>query len=751
MASEPSRDDLFGAEPEREIHLSDLIDVLRRRWKIGVALGLLVLPIGLIHFVMTPRAYRASTTIQIERKSFLPLSGAQMPWLENWWNMEYYPTQYLLLESRGLAERVVTRLRLWEDPDINPNWGNFAQGDAQATAELDAAALGGLGQRLLGGLSVQPVKLTQLVRISYTSSNPELAARVANGFAEAFIDWGIDTRGETAERASTFLTRQVEQLKNEIQDRESEAQQYRQQSDIIAIDSSTESNVALQRLEAMNTDLMAAVGERIDKESTYNELLSAPEETVADARSGGLVGQLRSELSTMERDYQARLSVYKPDWPAMLELSAKIEAARRNLAAVVAEQVAEARRAARAEYQTALRREQAISAELEGLKRESRLLNSASVEYNNLRVEIQTRRQLLNELLRRQSETGVAAELQTTRDSNITIIDRALVPGGPFRPSLRRNMTLSLAAGLAFGLAMIALAEYMDRSLKTAEEVERVIGVPVLTTVPDVSESARGYGYGAGYGYGYGYARFRKGARKQEPLETIELLPQERPRHAVSEAYRALRTALLMTTTEGLRVVALTSAKSGEGKTTTAANLAVVLAQLGRKVLLIDADLRKPRVHRVFGVSNRVGLVHVLTAGANLDDVVHATKTEGLFVLTSGAIPPNPSELLASARMRELLTESQRHFDIILIDTPPVLAVTDAPLLGAATQGVVLCLHAGRVTREEARVCVDRLRLGNVRVLGAVLNRSRRSRGEARHAYEYAEQDDQRRASGSAA
>src|SRR6185436_9928318 len=218
----------------------------------------------------------------------------------------------------------------------------------------------------------------------------------------------------------------------------------------------------------------------------------------------------------------------------------------------------------------------------------------------------------------------------------------------------------------------------------------------------------------------------------------IELLPQTKPRHSISEAYRSLRTALLLSSAEKLRVVALTSAHSGEGKTATAANLSVVMAQLGRQVLLIDADLRKPRMHRVFNLSNREGLVHCLTGGEPLEQLIQPTGVNGLFLLPSGTIPPNPSELLASDRMRELLELAQRRFDLVIVDTPPMLAVTDAAVVGAMVDGVVYTLQAGRVLRAEAVASTDRLRLSGARVLGIVLNRYVQVRGaERKHYYHY--------------
>jgi capsular exopolysaccharide synthesis family protein len=730
-------------ESRSEFHLSDYVDVLRRRWRLAAALCLVCALGGVVHYSITPKMYQATTTIQIDRRS-LSLGGQlETPWLENWWNMEFYPTQYKLLESRGLAERVVDNLRLYEDPVFSPSWARWGGGDKPATPDLDEAQLGGLGQQLLGGLQVAPVKNTQLVDIHYRSISPELAARIANGVAEAFIDWGIETRSTSSRKASDFLGRQIEELQQGITDKEATLQAYGRRSDIVTIEPAT--NPTLQKLEVLNRDYVQALSTRIEKEAAYNEVRLAPPETVADTLSAGLVSQLRTTLRALEQDYASKSNTYKPDMPVMVDLRAKIEDAREHLQSVVAEMVSQARESSRSDYLTAKRQEEALHSELNRAKEETVTLGSAAVQYNNLRMEVDTRRQLLDELLRRQSETEVTARLQATRESNIRIVDRALVPGGAYGPSLRRDVGMAVGLGLFLGIGCIFLLEYLDRSIKTAEEAERVLGLPVLAVIPDVVDRGGRYGYGYGYVYGKKRKLKRAGAprrgqvkRPEQELKEIELLPQTKPRHAVSEAYRSLRTALLLASAERLRVVALTSAQSGEGKTATAANLAVVMAQLGRQVLLIDADLRKPRQHRVFNLSNREGLVHCLTGGEPLEQLTQQTCVPGLYVLPSGTIPPNPSELLASERMQELLVAAQRRFDLVIVDTPPLLAVTDASVVGAMVDGVVFCLHAGRVLREEAVASCDRLRLAGARVLGSVLNRYVPGKGgEGKHYYYY--------------
>lgn len=698
----------------------------------GLAIGFAV-----VQYLMTPKEYRATSLIQVERRVSVPLRGIEDAWLESWWNVEYYPTQYRLLASRGLAERVVVNLGLDRDVDFNP--GGATAPERAATAADDDAAVGALAGVLLGGLEIVPLRNTQLVEVSYRSRSPELAARIANGVVDAYIDWGIETRASVAGKASTFFGQQIEALKQEIADKDAQLQAYGRRTDIVSLD--PDANVTLRKLEALNQDYVQAVSERITREARMRELEGAAPDRAADLLDEELVRRQRGELSELEREYAAKLDNFKPEWPAMIELRSKIEQARANLGRVSADALARGREAARAEYQTALRREQSLAAALGQVKAENRELNSAAVEYSNLQIEISTKRQLLDELLRRQSETDVTSRLQATRESNVRVVDRALLPGGPFRPSLSRNLSLGAGAGVLAGIALVFLLHYMDRTLKTREEVERLLDLPVLAVVPDIGEAVAGGKLAhAGYGYGYGARDVGRGriVRKRaggdsgaiepgeaEDVTRIELLPHLRPRLAVSEAYRSLRTALQLATATELRALAVTSAVPGEGKTTTATNLAVVFAQLGRRVLLVDADLRKPRLSQVFGLASRAGLVHHLTHAAELDQIVAVSKVPNLWVVPAGPVPPNPSELLASPRFAEFLDWARKSFDFVLFDTAPTLAVADALLVGTAVDGMVLCLRAGKVERRDARACVDRLRHSEVRLLGAVLNRAR--------------------------
>jgi succinoglycan biosynthesis transport protein ExoP len=723
--------DPLGQEPfaDDEIDLSRWIQAFRRYWRLLAAITVAAIAVSVVKYVISPRLYRSTCTIQIERRTTGVVSVEDIFGGETFWDSQtFYPTQYKILESRGLAERVVKVLDLDQHPVFNPASALTDEaGDGAIEADSDLL-LAGLANRLRGGLSIEPIRDTRMVSVSYTSTDPELAARIANGVAEEYINWGIENRSTTVSRAASFLDSQIEQIKREIQDKENQLQAYSRTTDIVALDPN--SNVVIQRLRTLNENYTASVSNRIDKEAAYKGLLDAPEETVADTYSGGLVTDLRRKQLELEQEYATNLETYKPEWPQMKELEAKITTGRTNLQSVIDEMASEARKKARAEYQTALRREQSLAQELTQQKAEAMKVNSNAVEYRNLQVEIDTRRSLLDQLLRKQSDTGVADRLQGTRNSNVVVVDRALVPGGPFRPNLPRNVALGLVIGLFLGAGAVVLLELLDRTLRTPEDAERILNLPVLGVIPDVAEGAT-----SGYGYGYGHGRKRRRSirrflsnrgtndGKGSDGRHIELLPHRRPRLAASEAYRGVRTALLLSKAGGIRTLVVTSSTAREGKTSTTSNLATVLGQLGRKVLVVDADLRRPRIHEVFGISNRQGLVSVLAQGVDPAGLIVQTEVPNVWAIPAGATPPNPSELLSSSMMEHFATHVASSYDYVLYDTPPVAAVTDAVILGAMADGVVYTVAAGSVTRESALSGLERLQMSSIPVLGAVINR----------------------------
>ncbi|MGZ7039586.1 MAG: GumC family protein, partial [Thermoanaerobaculia bacterium] len=645
------------------------------------------LVIGAILSLVTPATYKATTVLDVEKEkgSLMDISSSPQPFA---YDPEFLPTQTRLMKSREVAQRVVERLNLQQNGELN------LRKNVPVSKDIASDILPRIAAGIQDGVEVVPVRGTNLVELSYVARSPKLAADVANGVAEAYIDWNLESKFQVVGQASQFLTAQIEQLKSEIDQKEQQLQAYGRQKDIISTD--PQSNETTQRLESLNKDYADSVSDRVAKEAKYHEVQTARPDSIADTLSNGFVSELRNEQAKMEREYAEKLNLFKPEWPAMQQLKAQIDKGREHLVSVVQETVAKARDNARNDYMTAVRREESLKAVMQGQKGEAMALKTNAVEYNNLRVEVETKRTLLDTLLKRNAETQVTSRLRGERLSNVRVVDRALPPSNRFRPSYRQNAMFSLILGTALGIALAFLLEYLDRSLRSPEQVERILKLPALGVIPSTtSASSRGYGYG--------YAkRLRKKAAPQEDEAPIELLPFKQPRSTIAEAYRAFRTALLLSRAGGVRTIAITSTAPGEGKTTTALNLAVVLAQLGKRVLLVAADLHKDRMHEILRISNKVGLVSILAENVLPSEVfVKVTNIPGLFVIASGPSSPNPSALLASEAMKKFIEFGTTNFDHVIIDTPPVGPVADALIIGNLCDGVVIVVKGGGTPRDQ--------------------------------------------------
>jgi succinoglycan biosynthesis transport protein ExoP len=699
----------------QEIHLAEYWNVLvKRRRLIGLCVAL-VLIVGAVISILSRPTYRATTTLDIEKDKASPVDVASGP-VSYGYDPEFLPTQTKLMKSREVAERVVQRLNLAQSPELSPATKGFSR-KSPGGAGSDLIARTAL--KVQSDIEILPIRGTNLVELSYVASSPKLAADVANSIADAYIDWNLESKYQVVGQASQFLTTQIEQLKSEIDRKEQQLQAYGRSKDIVSVD--PKANGTLQNLESLNKDYADAVADRVAKEARYHEVQTARPDTIADTLSNGLVSGLRNDQARLEREYAEKLNLFKPEWPAMQQLKAQIDKSHQHLDSVIQETVSKARDVARSDYLTALRREESLKAVLQGQKGEAMTLNTNAVEYTNLKTEVDTKRNMLDTLLKKNAETEVTSRLRGERLSNIRVVDRALAPTLRFRPSYRQNGLLSLFLGAALGIGMAFLLEYLDRSLRTAEQVERVLRLPALGIIPAVGAEA------GGYGYGYGYAmRARLGKKNAEGGKAdkipIELLPHEQPRSTIAEAYRAFRTSLLLSRAGGLKVIAVTSTLPSEGKTSTALNLAVVLGQLGKRVVLIDADLHKPRLHETLRLSNRVGLVSILAENIAPTEAIQKTSIPGVFVVTAGPNSPNPSGLLSSDAMKMFLEFVSMNFDYVIIDTPPVSPVADALLLGNLTDGVVLTVKGGSTPREQIIRVRDKLLRSNVKILGVLIN-----------------------------
>jgi len=709
------------AEPEFDLGEYWAVIVKRRRL-IGISIAAALL-IGIVVSIFSTPTYKATVVLDVEREKATPMDISSAPSPYAAYDPEFLPTQTRLMTSREVAERVVKRLSLTDNPELNPpasGFWSFSSGSSHRQKAPAGDQVARVASSLQPNIDVVPVRGTNLVELSYVARSPKLAADLANAVADSYIDWNLEAKFQMVGQASQFLTAQIEQLRSEVDEKERQLQAYGAEKDIVSVD--PQSNVTLQKLQALNKDYADAVSDRVMKEARYHEMETARPESIADTLSNGLVSQLRNEQARLEREYAENLNLFKPEWPAMQQLKAQLDKGRQHITAVIEETVSKARDLAKNDYLTALRREDTLKSVLQNQKSEAMALNTDAVEYNNLKVEVETKRALMDTLLKRNAEAEVTSRLRGERLSNVRVVDRALPPRIRFRPSYRRNAMLSLFLGAAFGIGLAFFLEYLDRSLRTPEQVERVLQLPALGVVPAVGSAARGYGYGYGYGYGRSPRRPKKTAGNANDKIAIELLPHTQQRSTVAEAYRAFRTALLLSRAGGVKTIAITSSLPAEGKTSTALNLSVVLGQLNKRTVIVDADLHKPRMHEIFRVSNRLGLVSVLAENVNPTDVLQQTSVPNVWVVTSGPNSPNPSALLASDAMKMFLEFLKMNFDYVVLDTPPVSPVADAFLIGNIVDGVVLTVRGGRTPREHVLRTRDKLLRSNVQILGVLIN-----------------------------
>ncbi len=655
--------------------------------------------------------YRAVALINLEKEQGNPLDlgfGAQR---ETGVDALFLETETRLIRNREVLERAVRRLQA----------GSTEKPPAVETTDApEKARIADGARRMRGMLEARQIQGTTLVELACVATSPKDAAEIANAVAESYIDWKLETKFRLLGQASRFLATQIEEAKRNLATREQRLLAFGRKKDILSGD--PQSNSALARLDALNRDLAAATADRMAKEAKDHELKNENADALADSLSNGLVVQLRAEQAKLEREYAEKLNLFKPDWPAMQQLKAQIERGRQSLDAVTQETVKKSRDAARADYLAALRREQNLRDALQSQRSDAIAQNADAMDYNNLRVETETQRALLDNLLKRDAETQVAARLQGERVSNIRIVESALPPRQRWGPSYRRYGVLGLVCGVMLGLAFAFGLETLDRSLRTPEQVAEYLRLPVLGVIPATQKAAKSLS-GPAPSPASMAASWGKGRPGSKPdLPAIELLPHEVARSAVSEAYRAFRTSLLLSSADLLRSFVVTSAVPLEGKTTTATNLAVVLSQLGKSVLLVDADLHRSRLHEVFQVSNAEGLVSVLAGRVDAVHAVQKTAVPGLSLLPAGPPSPNPSGLLASDKMRRFLDGAVARYDYVVLDAPPVLAVADAIVLGYLTNGVILTVRGGQTPREQVLHALTELRNSNVKVLGVLIN-----------------------------
>jgi capsular exopolysaccharide synthesis family protein len=703
-----------GAQP---VHVLDRLSAIFKHRRLAGAAFAVVVGIMMLQTYSQVPMFRTSARviIQDERSVAIGILNANDPmyWQDS---DQYNNTQYSILQSRGLAKRVVRRLQLQNHPLFN---GTAPRRQGVATAIADArrkvstvvrgmfsrtpaapaieppsadedAAEAGIISQFLGGVRIVPGVKNRLVDIVYESSDPQFAALAANTLAEEYTTQNLDLRVATIQKNLQWLSAEVAKQEKKVSDAEAAMTQYREDQNALSL--GDRQNITIARLNSLNETVTRQRTERMQKEATYKQLQAVdPASDAADAfpviAANPGVAETKSKLADLVAEKTRLSAKYLPNHPEIQKLDIQIKNARETLTA----QRARVIETVKNEYETSVAQERSLSGSLEQQKNEAMDLDRKSGNYVVLQRQAESDRQLWQSLLQQQKELQVVSN---SRSNNVQLMDRAEVPGAPFSPNTRRDWFTAIMAGMLVALGLAFGIEYLDDTVKTPEDVAKRLGLPLLGLVPAI----RG--------------------------DRVPLLSETVP-HDFGEAFRSLRTSLVFTAGAGeSRVIAVTSSQPLEGKTTTACNLATALALGGSRVLLIDADMRRPGLHRIMGVENEIGLSHLLVGQARVREAVQRTTEPNLFVITAGRTPPNPSELLASERMKSFIANlSQGPFEWIVLDTPPVLAVTDAVVLAGAVSAVVFVVGSEMTRRVHAERALGTLRAGKPRSIGVVLNR----------------------------
>jgi polysaccharide biosynthesis transport protein len=676
---------------------------LSRRWQVLAAATLAGIALGAVVTLLTPLAYTAEVSLQIDRQAERVVNAEDQTPIDNL-GEEFFQTQYALLRSRALADRVADSLGLAQDERFLNIMTHKARGHVWPATEQDRRAR--VIRLLRLGLRISPQRGSRLVGLDFTSPDPQLSARIANSFADNFIAAALDRRFEASSYARDFLEKRLAEVKTRLETSERALVAYASSQQIIQLPNTGQPgapdngpSLPAANLGSFNSALAAAKTDRIRAEQKWREAQASQSVGLSEILQSPTFQVLSQEHAKLSADYQDRLRTFKPDYPEMVALKARVDETARQMA-IEADEI---RQALKAQYETALANESALSAQVDNLKASVLDLRGRSIRYNILQREVDTNRTLYDGLLQRYKEVGVAGGVSA---NNISIVDRADAPNKPSSPRPVLNLLIAGLAGLGLGAGLALLSEGLDQAVRTGADLEETLGVPLLGAAPAL----------------------RRGASPSEALADA--------RSPLAEAFQAVRTALQFSTPHGFpKTLLVTSPWPGTGKTTTAFAISQYVARLGVCALLVEADLRHPALGELVGANRASGLSTVLTGAATLEEVVQPTHLANLFVVTAGPSAPVPAELLAGPRLPLLVAEAARRFDVVIFDGPPVMGLADAPIIGAAVEGSIIVAAADRTTQAQVREAMRRMAMAGARVLGAVLNRARPGPGEPGYGY----------------
>jgi polysaccharide biosynthesis transport protein len=735
------------SEDERA-HLRDYVKAVRKRLWMVVGLAVFVTALTTVMMLRRHNVYEATGRVQVDLEAVNPLlssSKNSSVFVGSPVNdPAYFNTQLQILASPGLLRRAVkaldlennsvfiakmNRRPLWKNLERLVGLGGASLDQAKRPNEIPVAAFKGSEETeeaerlapfvaaLQRDLKIEPVKETRLqaketrlIEISYTTGDPRLAARVVNAIGDSFATANLDKKTRAGSASGGFLNQRIAELQSQIRDGEQELIAYGKSNQILSLDPTQ--NTVVDRLVGLNKQLLEAENERKLAEASYRAA-QVPGAAAALARENAKnVDDAEQKLTELQQRRAHLLVETTEEWPEVKEVDQQIATLQPRIREMQSRAAAVVITNLKTRFDQSLAREASLRTSFNQQRGETLTQNEAAINYHIIQQEIETNKNLLDGLLQRSKENDVAL---AGTPNNIAVVDYAIAPQQPAGPQRLLTIMVAFVFAVAFGLCLAVFLEYLDNTVRSAADVERMLGLPALAIIPSVGGFAR--------------RRFFRGRSKtglEGVLSRPALLVNNEPRSTIAEAYKQLRTSILLSTAgRAPKTLLVTSAKPAEGKTTTAVNTAISLAQTGARVLVIDADLRRPMIHKIFEILNVAGLSTMLSrtmSGSDMLALIEYQSDSGLHVLTSGPIPPNPAELLGSAQMRSLLQTLALNFDHIVIDSPPITNVTDGVLLATLVDGVVLVVHGGQATRELVRRTRGLLRGVGARIFGVVLN-----------------------------
>ena len=704
-------------DADDDIDLLSLWRIVKKyKWTIFSFFLLITITTTILTVLMRP-VFTASALIEVkpDRGSIVKFQNIENETVDA---TQFLETQVNILQSKAVAEAVIDKLDLESNPEIN---GEVKQrgvlqglsGIASYMLNLKESLAGEVEQQsnyqdlveevtrlnnFSERLSINSIKNSYLFQVSFESFNPNLAADVANTVVDEFVRLNVDRRINSSSGAKSFLQREIEKVQAKLESSEKTLTEFARDNQIVDVED--KGNILNQRLSDLSAQITVVANERMAAGALYDQAQNTEtRDSLRPVLADLLIQNYKNELAVLQAEYFKLSRIFKPAYPQLVQLRSQIDELNK-LINIETDRIVEG---IKKDYEQLQIKEESLTAALNDQNQEILDLQDRSIQYNILKREWETNKELYRGLLERVKEVGVAAGMEL---NNISNVDKARVPISPSKPDLMLNITLASALGLFGGIALAFLLNFLDNTVRSVEEFESITHLPCLGVLP----------------LGGRASKLSRENRSNEAEESMEMIVTQNKKNSLSEAFRSIRTSLMFSSAQGVpKSLLITSSGPGEGKTTISCNLASVLAASGSKVLLIDCDLRKPRIHKIFKIPSSPGLTDMLLNGFNSSGL-HKLSDQDVYILPSGVLPPNPAELLGSKEMSEVLEAATEKFDHVILDCAPVLGLADSVVTTTKVKGVVFVSKFGEVNKEALKQTVKRLKMVRAPILGGILN-----------------------------